>query len=177
MSLRSRTSQAIQKAGQALFEANTAITKSVIEQKDYVLNMGADVLISGDGVNAFKDLQALAVLSREMQAIEDGLKAIYAKSLELSSPANSVLLGHAKTAATHADANATDVVARDVAPKRGRKPKVVIADAPTPKVRKSPPVKFRGPNGEAWSGRGSTPLWVRKLEAEGQSRSEFLVTP
>lgn len=176
MSLRARTSQAIQKAGQALFEANAAIAKSVVEQKEYVLNMGADVLISGDGVNAFKDLQSLAVLSKEMQAIEDSLKAIYAKSLELSSAANTVLLGHAKTAASYADANATDVVARDVAPKRGRKPKVVV-EAPVLKIRKSPPVKYRGPNGEAWSGRGSTPLWVRALEAEGKSRSDFLAKP
>jgi len=169
MSLRTRTSQAIQKAGQALFEANAAIAKSVVEQKEYVLNMGADVLISGDGVNAFKDLQALAVLSKEMRAIENSLKAIYAKSMELSSPANTVLLGHAKTAASHAYANAT------AAPKRGRKPKAVVAAAPAHKVRKSPPVKYRGPNGEAWSGRGSTPLWLRALEAEGKSRSEFLV--
>ena len=175
MSLRTRTSQAIQKAGQALFEANAAIAKSVVEQKEYVLNMGADVLISGDGVNAFKDLQALAVLSKEMRAIENSLKAIYAKSMELSSPANTVLLGHAKTAASHAYANATGVVSRDAAPKRGRKPKAVVAAAPAHKVRKSPPVKYRGPNGEAWSGRGSTPLWLRALEAEGKSRSEFLV--
>lgn len=176
MSLRTRTSQSIQKAGYALFEANAAIAKSVLEQKEYVLNMGADVLISGDGVNAFKDLQALAVLSKEMQSIEDSLKAIYAKSLELSSPANTVLLGHAKTAATHADASATDVVAREVKPKRGRKPKTIVAvtPVPAPKVRKSPPVKFRGPNGEAWSGRGSTPLWVRALEAQGKSRNDFL---
>lgn len=173
MSLRARTSQAIQKAGQALFEANAAIAKSVTEQKEFVLNMGADVLISGDGVNAFKDLQALAVLSKEMEIIEDSLKSIYAKSLELSSPANTVLLGHAKTSASHADANATDVVARDVAPKRGLKSKAVVA-APAPKIRKSPPVKYRGPNGEAWSGRGSTPLWVRAVEAEGKSRNDFL---
>lgn len=175
MSLRTRTSQAIQKAGQALFEANGAIAKSLLEQKEFVFNMGADVLISADGVNAFNELQALAVLSKDMRAVEDSLKAIYAKSLELSSPANTVLLSHAKTTSTHADANATDVVARELTPKRGRKHKAAVADTRAPKVRKSPPVKYRGPNGETWSGRGSTPLWLLALEAQGMARSDFLV--
>lgn len=175
MSLRNQTSKAIQKAGQALFEANAAIIQSVVEQKEYVLNMGTDVLISGDAINAFKDLQTLAVLSKELQSIEDSLKAIYARSLELSSPASSVLLGHAKTSATHADASATDVMARDAAPRRLRKSKAAVTAAPAPKVRKSPAVKYRGPNGEAWSGRGRTPLWIRDLEAQGKLRSIFLV--
>jgi DNA-binding protein H-NS len=49
------------------------------------------------------------------------------------------------------------------------------------KVRKSKaagvPVaaKFRGPAGEGWSGRGLTPKWLKALEAQGRSRSEFAV--
>jgi DNA-binding protein H-NS len=50
------------------------------------------------------------------------------------------------------------------------------------KVRKSKaagvPVaaKFKGPAGEAWSGRGLTPKWLKTLEAEGRSRSDFAVS-
>jgi DNA-binding protein H-NS len=51
-----------------------------------------------------------------------------------------------------------------------------------PKVAKaakksSTPVaaKFRGPNGETWSGRGLTPRWLATLIAQGQSKEAFAV--
>lgn len=37
------------------------------------------------------------------------------------------------------------------------------------------PVKFRGPSGETWSGRGRMPKWLQALEAEGKSRADFAV--
>lgn len=37
------------------------------------------------------------------------------------------------------------------------------------------PVKYRGPNGEEWSGRGRTPKWVQTIEAEGRKRDDFAV--
>jgi DNA-binding protein H-NS len=36
-------------------------------------------------------------------------------------------------------------------------------------------VKYRGPDGEEWSGRGRAPVWIRHLEAEGHNREEYLV--
>lgn len=39
------------------------------------------------------------------------------------------------------------------------------------------PVKFRGPDGETWSGRGRLPNWLHALEAEGKSRDEYAVKP
>lgn len=35
--------------------------------------------------------------------------------------------------------------------------------------------KYRGPNGETWSGRGLTPKWLATLVAAGQSRDTFLI--
>ena len=35
--------------------------------------------------------------------------------------------------------------------------------------------KYRGPNGEEWSGRGRMPNWLAALEAGGRGREEFLV--
>jgi DNA-binding protein H-NS len=35
--------------------------------------------------------------------------------------------------------------------------------------------KYRGPNGEEWSGRGRMPNWLAALEAEGRKRDEFRV--
>ena len=37
------------------------------------------------------------------------------------------------------------------------------------------PPKYRGPEGQRWSGRGSVPKWIRDHEAAGGNRSEFLV--
>lgn len=34
-------------------------------------------------------------------------------------------------------------------------------------------VKYRGPNGEEWSGRGRPPLWLTALEREGRLRDQF----
>lgn len=36
-------------------------------------------------------------------------------------------------------------------------------------------VKFRGPHGESWTGRGLTPRWLVALEAGGQKREEFAI--
>lgn len=36
--------------------------------------------------------------------------------------------------------------------------------------------KFRGPNGEAWSGRGLTPRWLSALVAQGKTKEEFAIT-
>ena len=50
---------------------------------------------------------------------------------------------------------------------------------PQQKARKSkpaPPVKYRSPDGETWSGRGHAPLWLRQLELQGHSREEYAVT-
>ena len=35
--------------------------------------------------------------------------------------------------------------------------------------------KYRGPNGEEWTGRGRMPNWMAVLEASGRSREEFLI--
>ncbi len=45
----------------------------------------------------------------------------------------------------------------------------VRKDAGTPLA-----VKYRGPNGEEWSGRGRLPKWVQALEATGKTRDQFL---
>jgi len=64
--------------------------------------------------------------------------------------------------------------------KPGRPAKAKAGPSKAPKaVRKaSAPVaaKFRGPNGETWSGRGLTPKWLASLVAQGQSKESFAVT-
>ena len=59
---------------------------------------------------------------------------------------------------------------------RGR-PKAAAGKTPkTPKQAKTPvAAKFRGPNGETWSGRGLTPKWLATLIAQGQSKESFAI--
>lgn len=35
--------------------------------------------------------------------------------------------------------------------------------------------KYRGPNGETWSGRGLMPRWLATLVAQGQAREDFAI--
>lgn len=47
-----------------------------------------------------------------------------------------------------------------------------------PKVKKEKSIvaaKYRGPNGEAWSGRGLMPKWLSLLVESGQSKENFLI--
>ena len=37
------------------------------------------------------------------------------------------------------------------------------------------PAKYRGPNGETWSGRGLMPRWLAALVAQGQSKESFAI--
>ena len=36
------------------------------------------------------------------------------------------------------------------------------------------PVKYRGPNGESWTGRGKTPAWILAHESAGRTRESLL---
>jgi len=46
--------------------------------------------------------------------------------------------------------------------------------APAKKAKNKVPVKYRGPNGEAWTGRGKTPAWVIAQEAAGRTRESLM---
>ena len=39
------------------------------------------------------------------------------------------------------------------------------------------PPKYRGPNGEAWTGRGLPPRWLAALIAAGAAKESFLIKP
>lgn len=41
--------------------------------------------------------------------------------------------------------------------------------------RGAAPIKYRGPAGETWSGRGRKPVWLEQLIAAGRTAEEFAV--
>lgn len=80
--------------------------------------------------------------------------------------------------------HAFGITLKDLQPgkKRGAKPKsktpATAKSAGSKAKTKSTTVvaaKYRGPNGEAWSGRGLTPRWLAALLAQGQTKEEFAV--
>ncbi len=63
---------------------------------------------------------------------------------------------------------------------RGRpaaSPKASGAAKPSRKAGVPVAAKYRGPNGETWSGRGLMPKWLAALVAQGQPKETFLITP
>ncbi len=73
-----------------------------------------------------------------------------------------------------------DIQAASIKPKgRGRPASKVKAVAKPGSKRKTAGVvvaaKYKGPNGETWSGRGLTPRWLSSLIAQGQSKEAFAI--
>jgi DNA-binding protein H-NS len=61
-------------------------------------------------------------------------------------------------------------------PGRGKKaPVSPKADKGPKKASVAVAPKYRGPNGETWSGRGLTPKWMSALIAQGQSKESFAI--
>jgi len=50
------------------------------------------------------------------------------------------------------------------------------ASQPAGKKRSAPSaMKYRGPEGQEWTGRGTVPKWLKDLLAQGKSREDFLI--
>jgi DNA-binding protein H-NS len=87
----------------------------------------------------------------------------------------------------HAKMQAFGITVKDLqAPRSGKAGRPAKAGVAKPaKAPKAPklarktgmPVaaKFRGPNGETWSGRGLTPKWLTSLMTQGHSKESFAV--
>lgn len=58
--------------------------------------------------------------------------------------------------------------------KLDKTPRVKAVKAPK-KARNPVAAKYRGPNGEVWSGRGLTPRWLATLIAQGQPKEAFAI--
>ena len=52
--------------------------------------------------------------------------------------------------------------------KRGRAPRADKGATAAP--------KYKGPNGELWSGRGQPPKWMKPLLASGKKKEDFLIS-
>ncbi len=64
-------------------------------------------------------------------------------------------------------------------PAKANRPKAPPAKAAGPSKGKKPavpsPAKYRGPEGQEWTGRGTAPKWLNALLAGGKTREDFLI--
>ena len=76
--------------------------------------------------------------------------------------------------------DAFGITVKDLVPtkRRGAKVKAAVSGK-KPAAAKKPahpvPAKFRGPEGETWSGRGLMPRWLAALVAQGQPKENFAI--
>jgi DNA-binding protein H-NS len=58
-------------------------------------------------------------------------------------------------------------------------PKATLAKAAIPAKSKKPavpsPIKYRGPEGQGWTGRGTASKWLNALLVDGKTREDFLI--
>lgn len=75
------------------------------------------------------------------------------------------------------------ITVKDLQPGKGRKSskskgKVAtkrVATGGKKKTGATVAAKYRGPNGETWSGRGLAPRWLAALLAQGRSKEDFAI--
>ena len=62
---------------------------------------------------------------------------------------------------------------------RVQKAKQPLAKVASPTKGKKPtaasPAKYRGPEGQQWTGRGTAPKWLNDLLVDGKTREDFLI--
>ena len=61
------------------------------------------------------------------------------------------------------------ITLKDLEAVKGKARKAVVP------ATKQAAAKFRGPNGETWSGRGLMPRWLSALVAQGRTKEEFAI--
>lgn len=73
------------------------------------------------------------------------------------------------------------ITVKDLVPtkRRSAKVKATVTGKKPANAAKKPgnpvPAKFRGPQGETWSGRGLMPRWLSALVADGQPKENFAI--
>ncbi len=106
--------------------------------------------------------QADTIRSREFDAtVQDILAKMQAFGITLKD------LAAAQPKAGKSKAKAAKAPRRAAAKGKGR---------PSPSKGGSVTPKYRGPNGETWTGRGLMPRWLAALVAEGRTKEEFAIT-
>ena len=118
---------------------------------------------------AERDKQAPAVnLDRmsvqELTALRDAAEA---KRRERLDEAREAVLAETRSKLAELGLTLDAILPAQASPPVGRKPRKDTGG--------SVAAKYRGPNGEQWSGRGRMPRWLVALEGEGRRRDEFRV--
>jgi DNA-binding protein H-NS len=107
-----------------------------------------------------------ALPSLSMEELGTLSEAIAKARTDMSTAGRAALLEEFRLKAEHLGLSIEELVGA-TGPEGSRSPR---SDA-----GKKVAAKYRGPNGEEWTGRGRMPNWLAAMEAEGRSRDEFLI--
>ncbi|HCX81154.1 MAG: nucleoid-structuring protein H-NS [Curvibacter sp. RIFCSPHIGHO2_12_FULL_63_18] len=109
----------------------------------------------------------LIQIQAQIERLQQQAQEIRAK--EFASTVQDILAKMQAFGITVKDLQATKVVKgkRRLADKKVIKSSIKVGNVVAP--------KYRGPNGETWSGRGLTPKWLSALIAQGHSKESFAV--
>lgn len=103
------------------------------------------------------DLDGMTV--QELRALAE---AATVKAQEKTEAAKQAVLDETRAKLAELGVDLDHLLKSPTKPKKGR-------------VTAALPVKYRGPKGEAWSGRGKLPSWLAEAEKQGKSRGAFKV--
>jgi len=122
---------------------------------------------------------------RDGDASTEGLKQSLRNTIEkMGVPEITALIEFAEQTRRHKQEAARDELLaefRQRAADLGLSLEGLVTSQATPRPTKAAgtgkklPAKFRGPNGEEWTGRGRTPSWLTALESTGRKRDQFAV--
>ena len=91
MSLSQANLAAIQRAGQAIYEASQRVSDALYQQAQTIVTQVASQPFHADSEQAFAQFKALAALTQELQAVEAHMRTVYGNATELADPAMDVL--------------------------------------------------------------------------------------
>jgi DNA-binding protein H-NS len=114
----------------------------------------------------------LASIKRQIARLETKARRLESAANDRKRKAVQEVLALMKKSGVTLDDLRAPEAGRTASKRAPRSKDVPAAERPKVKV----PVKYRNPEtGDAWSGRGRTPVWLAALEKQGRTRSEFLV--
>jgi DNA-binding protein H-NS len=113
----------------------------------------------------FSDLEALIqAASERKQKLLTGARASFLSEIRMRAASLGLSLAQVIQPGTAGRAGSSGRKAQDAKPQRRKAGQTSV------------PVKYRGPNGETWSGRGRPARWLAELEARGHKREEYDVS-
>jgi DNA-binding protein H-NS len=112
-----------------------------------------------------------------LKSIEAQIEKLQRKAVEIKSQHNEKAVKEILTRMNTLGVSIADLQ-KMKAGEKGDSARVTRKKSATAKVKKvstPAPIKYRGPNGETWTGRGLAPKWLSALIAQGHKKEDYFI--